>query len=456
MRLLLLVVSAILIGLLPRATFARGERSYRLPEIRETVPMPSFPITRPSWKHAMTDPSQSGDGALLALGDGIVSFASGGRICGYDATTGKQTWCATRGVGPEYANGEIAYVDWDGTVRAVAVASGHPRWHFRFATSAEGAALEGSASPIVQRVWSTGSDFLIARVDGRAGRGAPNYGEVSTTGKLLWSTELVGFLPSPYLLNGFALQSTIGSGATMDSVQRLVRLGDHGGVAAARWDEAWGVLDVRLPQVVFRGEWALGEVQEHVLTIDVEKADIRNANALVRFHFEPDYDANDALYEAGLLQSGEESYRIKLRADQEFIYPVIGKRLYRYRLAHPKNQRPLLVDDGGIFIGGPYRGALYVARVGGVWALRPGDKAIRSQLVAQTPTPLSTFAIVGRTAYMAFVDGHLRGVDVDTGRTTLDARTCRADRIAVGPHRVYAVCATSKPARIVAFDRPDR
>jgi outer membrane protein assembly factor BamB len=442
-----LLLVTIALGVVPARADARGERSYHLPEQREAIPPAARVVRAPLGSNAIDTPA--GDDAVIAHGAGIVAFGWRGAICAFRPADGRRLWCAGRGTMPAFAGGEIAYIAPDGSVRAVDARSGAPRWSFTFPTSVAAAALEGPTTPIMQKVWNAGGDFLVLRGDGRAGHRAPNYGELSTSGHVRWSTDLDALFRTPIVAPPYALQLVV-SGA-LSGVAYCVQLGSGGG-ARAEVAGAWQTLDVRGRIAVF-GMEAIEPIEDHFLTSDIAVADLRTGALRARYHFEPDYDENYRLWEHGWFPPGSSSQAGA--ADALSIYVAVNTKLYRYRYADPDAQRPLLISESGALLGGPYRGAIYVARRDGVWTLRADEHVVHARHVVTTKTAVSGFAIAGRTAYVGFDDGTLHGVDVDDGRTVLTAKTCAAYHIGTDERRVYAVCATGATGRIVAFPRPD-
>ena len=228
-----------------------------------------------------------------------------------------------------------------------------------------------------------------------------------------------------------------------------MHLGPHGGFV--KMTEQSEALSAQGSTAVVTGEPML-EVQGYFLTFDVDTVDLDSGRVVSSFHYEPDYDTNRAggerIIPPGTLSGG------RLHVEGNDIYALIGIRIYRYRLADPKSQHPLLVSENDKFVGGPYAGAIYVERQGGVWTLRPRKSDIQARLIAPSTAHVEQFAISGRTAYVGFEDGELRGVDVHDGHTVLDAKTCPAKEIGAAGRRVYIVCAEPKH-RVVAFPRPD-
>jgi hypothetical protein len=389
--------------------------------------------------------------SLLAHGGGIVAFNSGGRMCGFAESDGRTLWCVDAGTAPAYASGEVAYTTADGGVHALDAATGARRWSHAFMIARADPRNPGWTlqMPVRESAWSAGADFLVVRryrADGSA-----NFGEVDPNGRLLWTSRnlLVSASLNPAIAPPFVLQQYIGPGATIHSLQQLFHSGQRGGHIASFG--AWEVLAIQPPFAIVTGD-TYGENQDQFLTFDVLTVDLRNGTVKSGRHFEPDYDANYAAGER-LIPPGTASGG-RLHAEGHWVYAVIGHDIYRYDLKGARNQHPLLVSTTDHIIGGPYRGAIYVARPGGVWTLRPTGREIQARLVAPIKAFVNAIAIVGHTAYIGFSNGIVRGVDVDDGRTVLSAKPCTAAAFAVGATRVYVVCG-GLDHRLIAFVRPD-
>ncbi len=360
---------------------------------------------------------------------GAVAFASGGRVCAFAEDDGRQLWCAGRGTSPVYSNGEIAFAATSGAAVGIGLRSGRTLWR----------------RPDAHVISSVPGGFFAVR--GESGTDASTVFELSPGGTTVWSTRLRGFQAPPTIAAPYAFVRTISSGATLSASEHLVRLGAAGGLVATV-DFAWGVVDVTPPTAVLVGS-RNEEVEDHFLTFDIWIADLRSGAVRARYHYEPDHDENSAAL-SRLIPPGDTNDG-KIAVDAGMLYMAIGPELYRYRLAPASGQRPLRISSSGRFVGGPYRGALYVARRDGVWALRPGAAAVRAQLVAPSAAAMTAFTIANDIAYAAFEDGHIRGVDTRTGQTLLDARTCPGPSIGVGRTRIFVACSLERGWRIDAF-----
>lgn len=243
----------------------------------------------------------------------------------------------------------------------------------------------------------------------------------------------------------------------MDTFAYSLRLGPRGG-ASVNLGLADETNDVQPPLAILSGGPRYGtEPQDRVLTFEIHAADLRNGKVQWKYTFAPDYDQNFARFYTKNIRdlcTGACGWR-SIGIERKSVYvAVYGVRVYRYRLGPGHSQHPLLVSDEGRYIGGPYRGAIYVARNDGIWMIRPRAHSIESMLIVQSLSPFRVITISGKTAYIGFADGNLRGVDVDDGHTVLDAGTCPITRISVSSTRVYAVCALDASHwRVVAFPR---
>lgn len=439
-----------------QVVMARGEPSYRLPETRETVPRSSHVVQYPRWFDIIdVPPDQFAERDLLAHGNGVVAFASRGHVCGFAEYDGKRLWCAGPGAAPVYAAGEFAYSAPDGSIVAVNATTGTGRWRHRFLGASVGATHFTSEDR--ESVWPAGDSFLVAGSSSL--NGGQNYGEIDLLGRVLWKTTDIGVNSgvNPVIAWPYAFQLTIADVANQP-VQQLLLLGSHGGLVA-RIGGAREVLEAHPPFAAVGGE-PLEAPEDSVLTFNVWIIDLRNGGIKKRFHYEPDYDTNYAAYNElfppgttpaeRLLVGGDD----RLHLEGDLLYGFVGLRLYRYHLSDPHRQRPLLVSKDDDYIGGPYRGIVYVARAGGLWALRPRVHDVQARLIAASPSGINAFSISGNTVYIGFYDREVRGVNFDDGRTVFDARPCLAGRIGVGPHRVYIVCA-GLDHRVVAFEKPE-
>jgi outer membrane protein assembly factor BamB len=408
---------------------ARGEGSYRLPEVRATVPPPQRVVHVPAWASSIdhTDGKPAGSD-LTAHGDGIIAFPSGGRICGFREADGRNRWCATPGASPAFAGGTFAYSAGDGTVHAVDARSGAPRWLF------------GGADAVS----AAGDGFtFVGRERNRTER---TYGELSPSGEVRWTTLIpLGTVWPAIVAPPYLLQPVIMSGATLHATQFVMQLGPGGG-RVGEIENAWTYLDSNGSSGVFSID-RIESMEDHELTFDVEAVDLRTAKTTLSARYEPDYDVNLALYFANRLPRASGK---RAGYDQGWFYGVVGSSVYRYRLGGERGQHPLLVSTDGM-LAGPYRGAIYVARKDGVWMLRPRERDVEARLVAPSPAAVSAIAIAGRTAYIAFANGRLRGVDALSGRTVLDAPGCPARRIGITAQRVYFVCDSTQYWRFLAF-----
>jgi hypothetical protein len=440
------------LAFIPPGAFARGEISYTMPEVRETVPPSDSAVHTALWSHPLANSSD-----MLAIGTKVLAFAAPDLMCGFDGATGAQLWCDGKGSHPAYAADVVAYTAADGSVHGVDAYTGALLWKH-----------SGAVRQYVTANYaaSTGDDFLLSSRQQPVDTGTMTYGqlvdatyvgyaEITPSGHVLWTGEghNYGNLPNPDIFRPYAFQINTGPGATIMSSLQVLNLGPDGGVGAAIHNTG-EVLDFNTPNVTLAGGWRAQEVEDFFLTFDIETADVRDGTIVAMYHYEPDYDANLDDYNRGLFPAGLRSGDV--RADGGFAYGAVSTKLYRYHLAEAAGQSPLLVASNSRFLGGPYRGALYVSRSDGVWALRIASTQIRARLVAPSVSPVANLYIAGRTAYIAFADGEVRGVNVDDGRTVLDAWPGKEARVGVSTDRAFVVCRTEKGWEVDAYDRPDR
>jgi len=241
----------------------------------------------------------------------------------------------------------------------------------------------------------------------------------------------------------------------MTRIQYVLRLGARGGFLASVGN-AWDILDIRPPFFVYKTS-PNEEVQDHFITFDVAIADLRDGAVRASYHYEPDYDANNALVSSTNEFAGQGEGPVRVEGDYVYL-TIFGRKIYRYRLADAAPQRPLLVASGVQFLGGPYRGWLYASRPDGVWALRPEAKTIRARLVVASEVKASHISIAGDVVYATFEDGRVVGVDATSGRRVFESRPCgdsgMESGIRAAADRVYIVCQNDLLWRVAAFQNP--
>jgi outer membrane protein assembly factor BamB len=408
----------------PLYASARGEASYTLPELRGRTPVGAHIVRTELWTRPGSAP--------LAIAPSIVVFVSHGRVCGFQAATGKQLWCAGAGASPAFAGGRIAYSASAGGVNVVDAGTGTHLWRVSGAVAA----------------WAAGDDFLIS-----CDAPHPTVSEYDRSGRRLWSAR------GPDVRNGtmlvtppYAFLSAVYSGATMVKVQSVLRLGSGGGLES-EITNAWDILDVSPPRIVYAAD-RIEEIQDHFITFDVVTADLPSGKIEAQYHYEPDYDTNNALL-ASNAYAGRSSGPIRVDSDAVYVM-FFGEKIYRYRLADAAGQRPLLVSGEGTFVGGPYRGWLYVSRPDGVWALKPDSNEIHARLVA--PVNALHMSVVGDVVYLTTADQEVVGVDSLDGRTVFDARPCGRSGTESGiggsGKIVYVVCVGAAQTTVTAFPKP--
>lgn len=419
---------------------ARGEQSYALPEVRES-PAPPGQTGEAFWSSAIDPPDLSGH--VLAIGPGVVAFATAGRVCGFNSGDGTRRWCS-EGSAPAYAAGVVAFTDGSGDVTAVDARTGARVW---------GGAGDASTFGLAPVVFAAGDDFLVAVHRDDPGFGTIVYSDLAPTGARRWTADgIAGSIEGYMYAPPFALVRVTGAGATIWSSEQAIRPG-HGGGVTGTFANAWEMADVRGPSGVISGDWVTEEVEDRFLTSDLETVDLGSGKIVVRHHYEPDYDDNRALWDRGLAPSV--GYQSGPRSDAEYAYVSVRPKLYRYRLTGDDSQRPLLVASDVVFLGGPYKGALYAQRADGVWSFRIEKTQVRSRLVARSAVAATAIAADGDTVCFGFGDGDVRCIDAGTGRSKLDSSTSIVpSRIAVTPHEIFVVGQADRSWRVVAYGMP--
>ncbi len=412
---------------------ARGEVSYTLAETVEAVPAGVGVVQSSIWDRSADQTFGSHD--VLAIGNGTVAFAAGGRLCGYAEADGHRRWCVAGGTGPAYASGQVAFALHAGGSASVDARDGQTRWRHGGRVGFE-------------EVWPAGTDFLI-----RDSRGVAS--EVTSSGKSLWSADVADSNNNPFVVEPYAFFPIVSDGAYLSMNQQVVRLGRAGGAADTSFT-SWEIAAVDLPYAFITLD-PIEETEDHYFTVNVGRVDVRTGNVDRQFHFEPDYDVNSAsFYKTGMVEGGSDTSQAPLRFDGDLFYATVAHNVYRYLFAEPALQHPLLVARDARLLGGPYHGAIFVRRRDGVWLLRPDDRAIRARLVTRSAADVANFSIVGNSAYVAFADGSVRGFDALSGRPLLAVKPCDPTsnvRVGVGSSNVYVVCPSHGYQHLFAFHR---
>jgi hypothetical protein len=239
-------------ALVPAGALARGEASYTMPEVRETVPPADDVVHTALWSRPVANSSD-----VLAIGPKVVAFAAPDLMCGFESATGTQLWCDGKGQHPAYAAGVVAYTASDGSVHGVDASNGALLWKHAGAVSQNVTASYAA---------STGDDFLLSGLRGPvemeiSGRNVANlttisYAEVTPSGRTLWSSDGQNCcsLPNPEIAKPYAFQINTGSGATIMSSLQVLKLGRGGGVGASI-SNTGDILDYNYPTIILGGGW---------------------------------------------------------------------------------------------------------------------------------------------------------------------------------------------------------
>ena len=284
------------------------------------------------------------------------------------------------------------------------------------------------------------------------------FADRDVDGNALWTARLpaINGLAQAQTLPPYFLWNWANAGATLSYEQALLLPGAGGGVFARVGGSA---LSVRPPIVVVdsRDNEIGEEVEDHVLTFELTLEDIATGSATATYRYAPDYGANYDAWAHNCCAGQSSGNGTFIEGD--FVYCVLNHNVYRYRLAPGEGQRPLRISTGSEIAGGPYRGAIYVVRPNGLWALHPLKDTIRAQPVAGSDAAFAGLTIAHDTGYAAFYDGWVHGFDLASGRPTLDARPCLPSsfggkvRVAETPKRVYLACSVNGVWSVTAYAR---
>ena len=456
----LAVALAALIVTSATPALARGERSIPAQRTIVGAPASSPAVHAPRWRRAVTlgDPRhplflEAGqapapltgfgwrtEAPVLVAGGGRVFASVGSRLCAFAQTDGRTLWCANGAAGRyAFAHGEVVSFD-AGRATAFAGATGRRRWNAR-------------ATRVVPTIAGFGAMTLRY------------FAELDPDGRELWRTRVNGDLDTT--INGYLDSEPIAIGARTMLLHTFIngaRFGDPvyrltsgaGGGLVALGTESPGVIGWDGARIVLAGGWRAREVQDNTLTFEVDELDLGLRKVQAEWTYAPDYDENNGLMLS--FSSTADAVRTRMTAvENGALYASVLSRVYRYRLAPPAGQHPLLVSDYGRWVGGPLRGTLLIERFDGLWIVRvDGRRTIETRALEYPDgVRLAALALADGNAYVATTDGAVGAFDARTGRRAIDARTgChRYHDVLVEPASVLFVCTDAQNPVIFAFPR---
>ena len=445
--------------------------------VRNVHPASGIAVAR--WSHEVdprygAPPRPHGSvSADIAANAGTVVVADNGGLTALDATTGRERWrTAVSHLGVPVIVGDVVVAAnamrrtgaFDGAVRTIdafALRDGTARWRVNLPTlkpqppsNPPYAPSDRYLPPVA--VATADNDFLVStQIDA----GAPyQYSllltELDVRGARRWSRVLaqgnVGRIVA--IRDGIAYLAAVEDGSIISDIVRMVRLGRKGGflgmmtfaIGPITWDTS------RDP--MFENAFPIGSTRFAVESVPLAQF---NENILQRVQrttwtFAPDgLPGSPGFGDAGI--------------ENGFVYGLIhdnrengAGRLYRYRLAAPDQQRPLLLGNSiTAWVAGPTHAWNIVDEGGELVALRERDNNTEVQLqlahyASSTSIDASTFD--GHRLYVGRYDGRVQGFDLDAATTILDAPTrCIPDAsidrqhawrsISVRGNQLIAVCA---------------
>jgi hypothetical protein len=230
-------------------------------------------------------------------------------------------------------------------------------------------------------------------------------------------------------------------GAIIHPVLNVFRVGRSGGLVA-QVPNLLGPLEAD-----GTSSWVMNAYPYGTTSVAIERLDARDDAATTRradpWRYTPDDLASLPGYGDAAIEHG---FLYVWAHDGEGHDP-----LYRYRVAPPEGQRPLLVSRDGAWVGGPYEGRIVMQRADGLWLLDLVGDRVRTTKVAAFAPPIDTQAVAfdGGLVYAALSDGRVVAVDLRDGSRRFSASTsCRRWRgIGVHGDDFLAVCAQ----RVFAF-----
>ena len=126
-----------------------------------------------------------------------------------------------------------------------------------------------------------------------------------------------------------------------------------------------------------------------------------------------------------------------------FVYNNTQFGFYRYALADPNGQQPVLVSNRGAWLAGPCHGWNRIERRDeGVFAVRAGTDRIDALQISRSILHVSRTAFDGSMMYLALEDGRVIGVDLESRAETIEIATpCRSwQGIAHAERTLVATC----------------
>jgi hypothetical protein len=166
------------------------------------------------------------------------------------------------------------------------------------------------------------------------------------------------------LSNGAIIRWEVDGGATITMQLTATRGGARRSLGAGRF---LGV--ERLPWVVIARQYN-EPVEDHFLTADVVSVNVDTGLERTEFSFEPDYDANLALWRANALTSpGDFEVNAGVRYCDGFLFVPVGSKVYRYAYRDPGYQHPLVMSATGKLLDAPTASSIIVQRSDGDWLL---------------------------------------------------------------------------------------
>jgi len=396
-------------------------------------------------------------GPFVASDSDTAYLSTAAAVCAVRLSDGKDRWCkGSAASSVALTGGTLATVEADGYIHGRRAVNGDELWHAMVAPAPllTSAASPPSAAAIpVQKVWSTGRTFLVARSYGPVVSDKMSIAELGMDGTQFWIWSGEGGPPgaSPIVSQPYAVVPRLTSGAITVSQPMLVRLGRDGGALGVSADYSEPIL-FRLPKLYSQLQYRSQDIGDYALTFDVSVGDVHPGISDLDWHYEPDHQENSKL-PLGTTCCGLITKRVGIEG--AYVYGSAMERVYRYDLAAPEGQQPVLLSDQGQFVGGPYAGRIYVGRPDGVWSAYFNGRYVYQRLVIvyRLPTELAIMEFADRVAYAALTDGTVIAFAVDDGQPLIRARTpCTSFAgVALASSRVIYVCAA--PRQAIAFPR---
>jgi hypothetical protein len=365
-------------------------------------------------------------------------------------------WCSGSTAGSMALLGAtLATVESDGVIRGRDKKTGIERWQRAIVPSPNSPQPRGTdgVAPPVEEVWATGNSFLAEAAAGSGPSVGSVIAELDQHGDPVWTWSGPGAVLTyrPVVAQPYVVVKRVTTGAITTSQPLIFKLGSGGGVLGSLSDGS-DPIELRPPKIYSENDRPADLADSSAFVVTV--GDLRPGIEDIDWRYQPDRDENEKLPFSGTHCCGLSFKRVGI--ENQYVYGSVGEHVYRYDLAAPDGQRPILMSDSGMFVAGPYENRIYVGRQDGVWSISFNGRYSYQLLVVpyRLPTVLADITFARGIGYAALTDGHVFAFEVDGGQPTISARISCSQfaGISVTQTRVLYACSAPSPG-VYAFPR---